>query len=403
MRIADQSRSGMPVTTAAILLFLLVLLLSACGGGGGGGGAGAEDPDDVTGDPTAPPGTEFGSLRLTSVQAGFSALEILPDEEQLRDIDLFEIELTGPGLSQSASVAGNGAGDIATPVVFADLVPGTWTITVDGYRQEHGAAVLIVSGVASVEVAAGVEATAGVSVETYSDESLPGSWELTIRWPLEVTLESGTPEEHTVPADVTAARYQTWEEDGSAGAGGTLDGEAIVVEGESGSVTIGGTRPPGRFDLRVILESGTFPERLVHEGRWRVFSNIGTVVTEELSPQVFESGGGTTGITVSVAVPQDLHQFFEGIPESTVDMRDTFTITADVAGVDPGEDSYRWRLDGGTVPADVGSQGTRYTMPAAGDPEVDIPPGTVRTITLEVRVNGVWYSGSHRVRITDSA
>jgi hypothetical protein len=366
-----------PSLSKFLLLFsAVILVLASCGGGGGG-----SSPGDVTGDPTADPGTEFGSIRLNSVQSGFSAQTVFPDLGAFTDIDTYEIELTdGPGTDQAATGVADGNGDLSTPVVFNELIPGNWTITARGYTgyvNNANKGTLRVTGTSTVAVVAGTEATAAVTAAPVSDAG-DGSWELTVRWPETIDFGNG----YTVDTNVDAVEFNI---DGA----GWTDAGALTFDGTTGSVVIGeDPRPTGDFwlSVRLLHADRPYEEQFVYGERWYVYSGTLTATTLDLTDTELSYGGGA-GITVSVETPSDLTNFFGGTPDSTVTVGQELTITADVAGAT----DYAWRLDGTTT----GVTASSYTMPAP----VDADAGKVRLIVLEVLVDGIWYSGSHYVRV----
>lgn len=85
MKTANSTYGKARVIPALIITAVFALALASCGGAGGGGNSRA----DVTGDPTAAPGTEYGSIRLNTVQPGFSASTVFPDMGEFEAIDVY--------------------------------------------------------------------------------------------------------------------------------------------------------------------------------------------------------------------------------------------------------------------------------------------------------------------------
>jgi hypothetical protein len=368
-------RSILILTTA-----IVTLALASCGGAGGGGNS----PADVTGDPAAAPGTEYGSIRLNTVQPGFSASTVFPDMGEFDAIDVYRVSLVnGPGSNQSATGAAGANGDLSTPVVFDELIPGEWTIEARGYEGAVDTGTLRVEGSATVVVVAGAQQNPAVIAYPISDESVPGSWSLALAWPKILTFDG-----YSVDTSVSSVEYRIDE-----GAWQSIESLDFADDGSLESIAIGDAVTPGSFWLSIRLnhEDRPYTQQFVYGERWYVYSNLETAKSINLATDELNYGGGA-GITVTIESPTDLETFFDGTEDSVVMVGDeNFQITAAVASADAG--SYSWRLNGVTDTAQAGNATYTLPTPSAAD------AGKVHVITLEVSVNGKVYSGTHRVRV----
>lgn len=331
----------------------------------------------------------LGILRIGSVLPGgdgIAASSVFPDVTA-DAINWYSIEITNQAdsaVTYSQDVAAGGSGDIAAPVVFEDVVPGDYDVVVLGFDGSIGdaGATQLVEGTDVVAVGAAAEASLDVSVTLISDSGVDGSWSFTLEWP----IDSG--DAFPITDVVTSAEY-------SVDGGSTWTAGTVAEVGGNRSLTVSGTRAPGSFQLQVRLNTdkpAPYDTVYTYVEQWHVFGNVSTSKELILSSDEF-SYGGDAGITVSVDLLSDPGNFFDGVPDSTVTGGNSFVINLDQSDPLTGAAgaSYAWRVDGVTQ---AGETGTSLTLPTTVD-----EAGVVKLITLEVSVDGVVYSGSHRVRI----
>lgn len=331
----------------------------------------------------------LGVLRISSVLPegdGIAGSSVFPDVAADAVVS-YEIEITNredASLAYTQEAAAGASGDIATPVVFEDVVPGEYDLVVRGFDGPVGDAGVtqLVEGSDVVTVGAASEVDLSVTVTLISDAGVNGSWSFTLQWP----IDSG--EAFPITDVVTTAEYSV--------DGGSSWTETTVTEsGGNRSITVGGSRAPGDFQLQVRLNTdkpAPYDTVYTYVEQWHVFGNVSTTKELILTSDEF-SYGGNSGITVSVDLLSDPDNFFDGTPASTVTGGNSFIINVDetdsLVGA-PGA-GYAWRVDGETQPGETGTSFTLSTTPDEA--------GMVKVITLEVTVDGVVYSGSHRVRV----
>jgi hypothetical protein len=376
-----------------IMGVLTVLLVAGCtspfspGGGDsplGQNGAGSSGDGSGGGGASGP----FGILRIDNISPGGDGIAIATVFPSVNPSDITHYRITvqnGPedAPEQQQVVTTDGSGGLSAPVEFIDLVPGEWTVVVEGFNGDPAAGgTQLLSGSSSVTILAGQTATVDVPVALISDAAVDGTWSLRVEWPVQTDPDYATTDV------VTEVRYST---DGGSSwtiAGSEADA-SILTDAGNRYVEMGGTRSPGTFFLTVeLLADKPEPYDTVarYDEAWHVFGNTTTSRTLSLTEADFSYGGGV-GVTVTIDIPEELPGFFDGTPDSTVAAGSDFTITANVAGAT----AYQWRVDG---TPQGGATGETFTLSTAAE-EV----GVVRAITLSVTVDGMVYSGTHRVRI----
>lgn len=297
-----------------------------------------------------------------------------PDGSDPRDVTIQDPEIDSSGL-------------LATPIEIEDLIPGEWTLIVEAWnaQPDSDGAGVILRGSSTITVAAGTYADAdGVVVEPV-DTGDTGAWEFTVTWP-----EESTP---TYPLTDVVDEIAYRVDDGAwqtvAAVDSTTNG---VYEQTIGEVDVA----PGTYQIAVELRATTkaAPYDVVarYDSIYRVYSNITTRVTENLTSDDFAYGGGAQ-LEISIELPQDLEGFFEQAPESSVIAGETYTIDAGGLGGST-VDSYTWRVDFAEVAS--GSNETALEIATTAD-----QAGQVLLIVLVVEVDGSLYSGEHRVRILE--
>lgn len=394
----NDSLSSVRVLARVLLTMATIALLFGCtspftpssGNGpldrsGSGSDSGLTDGGEQSGTGSE----ELGSLRINNVNPGGDGIRIATVFPGVAASDITHYRITvgsGPAGSspQEQTVTSDGSGGLSSPVVFTDLVPGEWTVTVSGFDGEPGSGgTEMVSGSNTVTISAGAVQSLDVPVALLSDASTTGSWSLRLEWPAQSSPDYATTDVVSA-VEYTTDGGTTWQT-----AGTEADATILTDGGDTRYVEIAGTRSPGSFFLTVRLAADKpAPYDIVarYDEMWHVFGNTTTQNTVALTESDFSYGGGTS-VSVSLDLPADLSSFFSGTPASTVAAGSDFSITADVAGAA----AYQWRVDG---QEQAGATSESFTLSTSTD-EV----GIVKTITLSVTVDGTTYSGTHRVRV----
>ncbi|MFO8044147.1 MAG: hypothetical protein R6U25_13165, partial [Alkalispirochaeta sp.] len=295
-----------------------------------------------------------------------------PDGSDPRDVTIQDPEIDSSGL-------------LATPIEIEDLIPGEWTLIVEAWnaQPDSDGAGVILRGSSDITIDAGTFADAnGVVVEPV-DTGDSGAWEFTVTWPEESTA--------TYPLTDVVDEIAYRVDDGAWQTVAAVDSAADgVYEQTIGEVDVA----PGTYQIAVELRATTkaAPYDVVarYDSIYRVYSNITTRLTENLTSDDFAYGGGAR-LEISIELPQDLEGFFADAPESSVIAGEPYTIDAGTLG-DSTVDSYTWRVDF----AEVASGPDETTLEITPDPD---QAGQVLLIVLVVEVDGSLYSGEHRVRI----
>lgn len=338
----------------------------------------------------------LGGLRITRVtgttvtgESLFGAQTALPVLDY-SDVAALRFTLTdGPGDAEDRTVVVldpefDGAGNLTDPVEIADLVPGTWTLIVEGLNgdpDQPGSGVFL-RGTTEITVSAGEFAELpSVTVQLVDDEG-DGNWELTLEWPGEEDPD------YAITDVVSEIAYRV-----EGGAWTTINAPAVPDADEIYRLVIGEQDwTPGDYQISVELWAGDKPAPYNVVARydeiWRIYSNTTTRKTVALTATEFAYGGGAR-FTINIDLPEDLPAFFAGAPDSTVIAGSTYTIgVAEITGA-----TYQWRVNLEDIPAPEGTEDTLVITTQEGD------AGTVLTVVLVVSVEGRLYSGMHYVRV----
>ncbi len=408
-------KANRAIGRAAVLGVAFVLFSAACanpvGGSGGSGGA-----DSSAGGP--------GSLSVSGVQPGgdgIQALTVFPDLS-LSEVTHYRIELTdGPGSGSDQApgqvqvVASDEDGQIGDPVVFEDLVPGGWTVVVEGFdgdeptlgydaagEEPQTDGNKLVRGEQSVDIGGGAVADVSVTVALLDNSGETGTWEATFNWP----ENAG---DYPITDVVTGYTWELVDFDMD-----PEDPEHVVASGDGSpgldrEFTIGGDVEPGRYFLTVQLKADDKPDPYTTVARydelWYVYSNVTTAKIVSFSEDDFAFGGGAA-FTVSLDGLEltDLEQFFNLGDNSTVQAGEEFTITADPEdGEGPMSDvTLSWRINGSFAAHEDEIEGVGSVT--IDDNSLTFVPsadqaGNVVRITLVVDDGTMAYSGTHGVRV----
>lgn len=366
-----------------IAILVLVTVAGACTAPFNPGGSGIED---LLGN--------LGGLRISRItgttvtgESVFSAQTALPVLDY-DDLGALRFTLTdGPVGADDRTVvlpdpAFDAEGDLETPVEIRDLVPGEWTLTVEGLTEESG--VVLVRGTSNVTVAAGEFEDIGIVSVQLVDDAGDGNWELTITWPPE------SDPDYAITDVVTQIRYRV----GEGGSWQTVNQPNSGWETENDVYThvLSGADTPGTYLVSVELVAGenAAPYSVVarYDEIWRVYSNLTTRKTVDFDTADFAYGGGAR-FGINIELPEDLPAFFAEAPASSVVAGNTYEIeAAEIAGA-----SYQWRINLENVDGPEGSDPSLTITTHPGD------AGQVFLVVLVITVDGRQYSGEHRVRV----
>ncbi len=400
------------VSAAVVLIATLTAGCSNPFGGSSGGSSGSDTAQGTT-----------GTLRVAGVQPfadGIGALSVFP--ENIPDqVTHFRISVTN-GPEGEVEVDGetvNGAeleyhqvvafaeGQLTEDVVFADLIPGDWAVTARGYDADPQAgepAEQLLEGSTTVTIVRGhlVETDGPIVVKPLTGEDALGSWEITIRWPVEVDPD------YAVTDVVTKVEYST--DDGETWADALELSEAEEIGTSAGGnqreIVFGEQEiQAGSFPLAVRLQAedkaGTPYEYVRHYfDEWYVFGGLLTQRAFEFTADTFSAGGGLMVdpdqdpdpeliVIETLSDPAELSNWAAEGPV-TVTAGQPVTFEVDFSEVTP--EYYAWRVNG-AVQAE-GEEENSFTLATT-----EAQAGLVRTVTLVVTVDGNDYSGSRSVRI----
>ncbi len=342
-----------------------------------------------------------GELTISSVRpegSGLQARTVFPEFE-LGDVDSYTVALTnGPGgtTSHSVVVDADGSGDFAEAVVFTDLIPGPWTLSVTG-RNSDSEVVLV--GTQSVFVAGGERRTFTVPVRLLDGADDLGRWAASYSWPEELTGDGGFDKIGSVTG------YRIFIQDAS-----TQDVTEITGTGSQSLETAGITVffAPDAQDLTITAEdqasqsfwltvelltdrADPFQVLARYDERWYVRGNLTSSTAVAFAETDFSFGGGANialDLTDLDRFEELTDNYFFETPGSSVAAGETFTIQA--AGLE--NVSFGWRINGEALADATGDTLTMETTAAEA--------GQVKRITLVVTAaDGTRYSAGHSVRI----
>lgn len=304
----------------------------------------------------------------------------------------------GEAPGQDMTVAASD-GNLGAAVEFRDLVVGDWTLTVtalDGNDNE-----LLAGSVPVTITPASITTIDTVELELIT-EGGEGTWELNLQW-----SDDSIFDDYQVVSRIQSIEYSIAADGTSLPSDptGTVgeDDENFTSDNGEYMATLTGTRVPGRYRILVefvLDQAAPFDRITAHDAIWTIGRNVTTSFSQTIGSSDFPYGGGvgadggSEGITIEIRTPEDLTKFFSETPDATVVDGETLTITAEVAG----GTGHFWRVNGVGVTGEngdaVSEDGETLIFTTAGR-----FPGTTHLITLGVTVDGVLYTGSHRVRI----
>ncbi len=396
------TRGAKPFARYALIAAIGVIALIAAGCSNPFGGSDGSDGGNADGSAT-------GSVSVTGVQPdgeGLSAQTVFP-EFSLTEVMHYRVELTNnseaPEPDAQVVDAVDGQPDGAE---FLDLVPDTWTVTIEGFGDPGGGEPTdgpkLVRGESSVVVERGQITSVEVGVELLDAEAAGddhGSIRFTLTWPesvgteyqdtadfienYEITLADADDSETTFAVDPTEHEVLF-----------NVDEQVLTIEREL---------PAGRYFLTATLNSNKpDPYQIVarYDELWYVYANVETQNSVELTEQQFSFGGGAT-FTVTIEDFEDLEQFFEGAADSSVAAGSEFALSA--AWDSLADDAIlRWRIEGEYVEHGEQLDGLG-SITIDGDalsftPQEDAAGRTI-VVTLVVELDGMLYSGAHSVTI----
>ncbi|MGM0675543.1 MAG: hypothetical protein ACQETQ_12685, partial [Spirochaetota bacterium] len=287
-----------------------------------------------------PSGDDTGGLRISGVASGGVSTQTVFPSFDLTDVASYEVSLSnGPSGSTEPDpvvVSSDDTGQISTAVEFEDLVPGDWTLTVEGYDAEPvdgaipGTAKKLVSnGGETISITRGEYNETTVAVELLDTDLSSdgnGDWEVDITWPATDDAFDGYETTDVVTEyDYTLTNIDT---DTVVDSGSGTDTDITLDEttlAESVQVlNLGGSVPPGAYFLDVELSSeNAAPYTTVarYSEIWYVYENVTTSRLLENTEHValtesdFSFGGGAS-ISVNIETESDLETFFEQLDES---------------------------------------------------------------------------------------
>ena len=356
----------------------------------------------------------IGSLRLAGVLAGETGVQTVFPDTGLTSVESYVIVLGGseegrPDEAQSheKTVDSDAFND---SVEFSDLVPGEWTIEVSGYDAPDGAegdgVELVYGYVEDVPIVRGEIEEITVPVTTTGKGE--GSWQLTLDWE-DAFDDVETPDTDVVTRyeyTLTDLETDEVEYDGS----GSVDADAVDVslgsEGENVDA--------GQYLLGVELINEDSADEIyetvsTYYEVWYIFGGSETAASKTLSESNFSFGGGAT-INIELEIPDDLEGFFDATAESTVAAGEKATLNlggvSDVIDTDNG-DEVTWLINGDKASSDEGNDETdeRIQINDASEdgltfsPDSQFPPGVTLNITLQIKKDGDFYSGSHAMTV----
>lgn len=378
----------------AVFAAVSVLALTAVGCSnpfGSSDGSGSSETDAATGGIIVRPST------------GVGAQTVFPDfsEEDLSRVEAYTITMSAEFSDDGATdrVMDLDADEAGQPegAEFEDLVPGAWTVTVEGFEDSERNDKLV-QGSQSVTVERGTVKNVEVVVRPVDDEG-EGTIEFTLTWPASIGNDGYREDgEYVNGYTVTLANADNDDtielEDGDVSF--SADERKLTIETEQTVV------PAGRYYLTVALTSdASEPFNVVarYDELWHIAGNTTSTNSVELVESDLSFGGDAT-FTVRVENLDDLEEFFDGTADSTVKAGSTFTITP----ANTPEATYRWRVEGefvtdgdtvpglGTITIDEDDDGLSFT-PDAGH------AGRTIAVTLVVETADRTFSGTHRVNI----
>lgn len=254
--------------------------------------------------------TDSGALTVTPTSIGAGSV-FLPGLDM--QVATFDIEITGPGASRTASIAAAGAG-----TTFNALVPGAWTVSVVA-RNAGGTAVG--AGAESVVVSAGVTGSVTVAVRPLDGD---GTLAVAIDW----------------PADAVGNPAVELRLDGPAGA---VAAPPVTVDPLSGSASATGLLPAGYYTLVVLLSSDATQV-------WSAVTVVRIVEGETTDvPLPITAGDLATG-GAGVVIDPDLDDPFTvtigGVP-TEIERGSTFSATAttDLSPAAAASATFEWFID----------------------------------------------------------
>ncbi|MFW6368677.1 MAG: hypothetical protein ACOCZ9_02965 [Spirochaetota bacterium] len=388
-----------------------------------------------------------GILRLSGVQSGEIGSQTVFPTVDLSGIDSYEVTLKdGPNEAEFESKTTNDVDDsgqikAGENLQFEDLVPGEWTVEVEGFSEENGNGDLLVSGSAeNVQINRGEFNEVDVTVYLIDDppDDETGDWELDLTWPSDADIDG----DYSTTDVVTDYSVSFEPFDGQDDSDATID-ETDALNGTQLSLS-GTDFEPGPYLMDIELYSDNkSPYKTVarYTEIWYVYGNQTTARAEgepgdgaiALAESDFSFGGGSR-FGVNVEELEDLNQFFEGSEDSTVASDSEFTITSDLqdsAGNDLTADQLTWRIndqevsDGDDIEITEGENEdpvgrlTDVTLENDGsdlrftpnegvnengdfDNNVDFPAGVTLNVTLVVENDGEYYSGDHSVTVEEA-
>ncbi|MFP4068521.1 MAG: hypothetical protein ACLFS5_13605 [Spirochaetaceae bacterium] len=377
-------------------------------------------------------GGDTGSIRIVGVSSGSMSTQTVFPDFDLSEVASYDVQLTdGPSGSgdQSAVVEADETGQIAGDgAMFEDLVPGEWSLQVEGYSDydadnEESAGNKLVSGTETVTVERGTYKDITATVQLLDGDG-EGSFAATLDW-----SEAETADDYEI-AGVSGYSYTFTDLDDET----TYDDtDGITTDLGDSTLTIADDAlPAGTYMLEVKLTADNEPPYQTvarYSEVWYVYENVATEETITLTEDDFSYGGGAA-ISVSIDTLEDLENFFTELEESGVSevaSGEEFTISADV----PEADGFTWYINGDTVDSLVTAEDTvniedgngnvigRLTGVSSADGQLsftpehgtdgegnidestDFPAGVVILVTLLVEQDGNVYSGSHSVEVLE--
>ena len=347
------------------------------------------------------PADSAGELAISSVHpegSGLQASTVFP-EFDLSDVASYTVALTnGPGRTDPHSVVvdANGSGNFAEAVVFTNLIPGRWTLSVTGRNSDSE---VVLAGSQSVFVAGGERRTFTVPVRLLDGADDLGQWAANFSWPEELTGEGGFDKIGAVTG------YRIYIQDAS-----TQNVTEIIGTSSQSLETAGITVffAPDAKDLTITAEdqasqsfwltvelltdrADPFQVLARYDERWYVRGNLTSSTAVAFAETDFSFGGGANialDLTDLDRFEELTDNYFFETPGSSVAAGETFTIQA--AGLE--NVSFGWRINGEALADATGDTLTMETTAAEA--------GQVKRITLVVTAaDGTRYSAGHSVRI----